>query len=73
MDIDAVAHSIFGFGALLFLYKVKRRTNTPFKVLLSLNPRNNISSVKLTLGELLLVSVVFILPLVLLAVSAGIV
>ena len=71
LDIETIAYIIFGTGALLFLYKVKTRTKTPLLKLLSLNPKDNLGSVKLTFSELLLVAVTFILPLVLLAYLNG--
>ena len=73
LDLDTIAHIIFGTGSLLFFYKVKTRTKMPLLKLLSLNPKENLGSVKLTFSELLLVIISFILPLVLLAVSNGLI
>jgi len=73
IDIETIAHVIFGVGALVFLFKVKHRTKKPLIKLVSLNPKENISSVKLTVGEVLLVATTFVLPLFLLAKSGGLV
>ena len=71
LDLDTIAHIIFGLGGILFLYKVKTRTQIPLLKLLSLNPKENLGSVKLSKSELLLVTIVFIVPLLLLAISNG--
>ena len=73
LDIETIAYIIFGTGALSFLYKVKSRTKLPLLKLLSLNPKENLGSVKLTFSETLLLIVFFILPLVLLAYSNGLI
>lgn len=71
--IDTIATIIFGVGSLLFLYKVKTRTKKPLLKLLSLNPKENLNSIELTSGELILAIISFILPLALLANSYGLI
>jgi hypothetical protein len=73
MDIELVATLMFGIGAVALLVNVKRRTQLPFLTLLSLSPKKNLGSIKLTGFELTLAVVVAVVPALLIALSSGLV